>query len=199
MTNSAPSPTATEAESRLHRFLKGIPKTVALVDAAVAALSALLLPKVLIPTNLDALGASVGVLVILCLFVTVRYSQAVHHNLAKLILVAGLALLGLVSLHVTAVCTVPGYGGVEKAPHYLVGFTLTPEGQSAATQLGSKSCTDLISGAGASRIPVMWGRSYTIGALLYVVTYGAFLVGAVLAFGGAVLGRTASAIGKQGS
>ncbi len=176
----------------LRSLLRRVPKTVALLDAAVAAMSGLVLPKRLIPENLDVLGPIVSLLIVVAFLMTLAYATGLQKRAKTFTLAALVALLALLAIQLTAVCPVTNYGPDRGTHSFLVGFSLSEAGRANRDALHATSCSELIQGAGDGRIRQMWNGS-TVLSFAYALSYAAFVLGVVLALGGSDLaGRARS-------
>lgn len=178
----------------LRAMLRRLPKTVAALDAAIAAMSGLLLPGRLIPDNVDVIGPVVSLLVVVAFLMSVAFSESLRRQLKTVALGTLLALLLLLAIQLTTVCTVGNYGPKGDKHRLLTGFTLTNVGRAYVERLGTSSCAELIQGAGADRVSVMWGRSHVVAAFLYALSYSGFVLGVVLGLGGSELAKRPPAV-----
>lgn len=179
----------TQPRRSLREVARRVPVTLAVIDVAVAAMTATLVRKELIPDNLEVLGVIAALLILTSFVVTVAFQDALQRWLRPLSLAATAGLLLLLVLHTRFVHTVPGYGPDTAEHDFLVGYRYTPQGEEWIRRLGPKSISEYIADIGADRIPQIWGTSYTVASLTYSFTYLAFVLALALALGGTELGR----------
>lgn len=160
---------------------------VVLIDGALAGLSATLIRDRLIPENVDVIG-TVAVLIILVGFIaTIAYQARLKEWLKPLVILITASLLALLVVQASFVHEVAPYGADAGSHRFLVGFRLTPSGQTWADSIGLRSTSEFIGGIGADRISTAWGWSFTMLQVLYAISYLSLVLGVVLAIGGALL------------
>lgn len=167
-------------------LLDAIPKTAAAVGAAIAALSATLIKQELIPENLGIIGVTASLLVVLAvIFGTVR-QQALERRTASLVTIATLCLVVLIVVQLTWVVTADPYGPDKGAHKFLIGSSLTADGEQMRTAVGGLRGGAFVSAIGHEEIPVAYGASFALLAGAYTVAYFGFLVGVILALVGLI-------------
>lgn len=167
----------------LRSHLEEVPKTVVLLDAAVAALSATLLPERMIPENLDVIGPTASLLVLVAFLITVAHPEALRRRARLLAGGSLVALLLLLALQLGVVVPVSPYGPDAGTHRFLVGFGHSEQGARWAEQLGTASASEYVAAIGDDRIPAAWGGSYLAAAGLYAFGYMAFVLGVALTVG----------------
>lgn len=164
--------------------LASFPKKLAAMTAAIAAVSALVFPETLIPSNLVVLGPAGSVLII----ITFLAAWAMHGDLLRhrrrLFMIASIlcvAALGyLVVLNSDLVVYVDAMGDPPESHRFLVGRSLTQRGREWDRMAGSPSRAGLIKIIGEDRIEDAWGRSLTRAKTEYVIAYAVLAIGVVL-------------------
>jgi hypothetical protein len=167
----------------LRGLLSHIPKSVVVLDAAVAALSATLIRDRLIPENVDVIGTIGALLIVVAFIVTIAYQSRLRRWLPRLALTAVAMLIILLLLQITVVETVGPYGPDEGRHRFLVGFSYSEQGRMWKKNQPAQSVSEYISYIGDDRIPLAWGPSYTVAAALYSLSYFGFILAVVLALG----------------
>lgn len=167
----------------LRSHLRQIPATVALLDAAVAALSATLLPARLIPENLDVIGPTASLLVLVAFLITLAYPAGLRRRVRLLAGGSLAALLLLLALQLALVVPVSPYGPDAGTHRFLVGWTYSGQGREWVEALGPMSASEYVAAIGDDRIRAVWGGSYLQAAGLYAFSYMAFVLGVALTLG----------------
>jgi len=167
-------------------LLDAIPKTAAAVGAVIAALSATLIKQELIPENLAILGVSASLLVVLAVIFGTVKQEALERRAATLAAVATLCLVVLIVVQLTWVVTADPYGPDNGAHKFLIGSSLTDDGQQMRTAVGGLRGGAFVSAIGHQEIPVAYGASFAVLAGAYTVAYFGFLVGVILALIGLI-------------
>jgi hypothetical protein len=168
----------------LKDLTESFPAKVAVISAAVAAVSGLVFPAILLPDNLPALGAT-GSLVILIVFLMVwAWERPLRRSRRSLFLVVGALCLGalwiVVRLNTEVVEDIDAIGDPPQPARYLVGAELTPTGKAWMDSLGGPSRSLFIKRIGPSNIGVAWGASYARSRLRYTAAYLIMAAGVVL-------------------
>lgn len=153
------------------------------IDAALAALSATLIRQRLIPENLDALGSVAALVIVAGFLVTAVYQPQLKRHSRAMVTIGLAALAGVLLVQLAFVVPVAPYGADAGRHLFLVGFSLTGQGDQWARTLGHESLPALVRDIGADHIPDAWGRSYLVNAIAYSLCYLVFLVTTVAAIG----------------
>lgn len=169
-------------------LLRGMKVLFGLLTAAMAVLSQTLIRDDLIPEQIKFVGSIGALFILVALLVTLGYHPKLRKRLAVWIGIALVALVALVLLQVRYVATLENFGSPPGTYKYLVGFSLTPEGNRMRDVLGrNKSETEFVAEMGVDRIPVAYGLSYYTNATIYSISYLAFAFSFVLALGSLII------------
>lgn len=171
-----------------NQFLAGLKVLFGAITVTMAALSQTLIRTELIPEQIKFVGSIGAFFIIIALLFTLGYHQQLRTRLAIWLGTALFVLLVLVIFQVRYVVTLGSYGGSSTSQNYLVGFSLTDEGNQMREALGrNKSESEFIEEMGVDRIPVAYGSSYYIIAALYSISYIVFVFVTVLALGSVII------------
>ena len=172
------SPTAT---LRRIKWIKGLFGALCL---ACAALSAKLLPDRLIPQQLGVITTIGGLLILLCLVISLVYWSSLHRHLRTSIIISLLGIILLFYLQIFFVATVENYGNPPATHHFLVGYELTDYGRSLRNELSPVPLAEeeYIREIGYDQIPLMYGNSYYVIVVAYSAVYLVFIPSVIFVF-----------------
>lgn len=155
-----------------------------------AVLSATLIKDRLIPYQLEVIG-TVGVLfIIVALLFTLVFWSKLHRVLTYFVVATFVLLALLTFLQIRYVVSVnigrEDERGNVPEHHFLIGYQLTEEGKREREEsLGpNQSEKYYIENGGYDLIPVWYGQSYTVMAVIYTLVYILFVTCMVITMGG---------------
>lgn len=159
---------ASARSKRIDAALEKLSKFTKAVDVGASAAGALIAYKYLVPEQLPFLGGGAFLIAGLGVVASWLGQSWLRRHSGKIVLMAAVCLLALLSLNVWAVQEVQ----YERLPaaHLLIGTQLTSYGDSTAMRIGSSSPSDIIREAGKDQIPLLWG-DYHLFAFLYVLCF----------------------------
>jgi len=152
-------------------IVAGLPVAKAAI-AGVLAIAPLLLPDRLIPAQVDALRTIAPLAVLIAVFVGWVYLRRLEKSRGIFIALAGLALLAVTVVQLLYVETFVGIGDPPQTEYHLIGYAISPEGQTMLRQAGLENAPRHVAlGAmGPSAIPALYGSSYSVIVMIYAVT-----------------------------
>ena len=182
-----------DAITSQNKILGGMKGLHAGLSGLAAYLSSTLIKERLIPEQLGVIGTVGTFFILVALLLTLAYWSKLHKALTPFVIVTCIALLALTFMQLNYVVAAnvgqPDEKGVAPEHHFLIGYELTDYGNKRGELLGqNKSEKEYIETGGYDLIPLWYGNSYKVMAVLYTSAYMLFVVGVVVV-GGALLRR----------
>lgn len=162
-----------------------LPKVTTVIGVAVASLSPFLLPDRLVPAQLDVLRPATSLLIFVAIVMSWTFQPRLRHWLGPLAIAATVAVLALLALQILLVTRVDEYGEPPETHYFLTGYRITPAGTEMLERVGATTVSraEQIRRAGDDNIPVIFGGSYRIAALLYTLAVVMFVLSATMTLG----------------
>jgi hypothetical protein len=158
------------------------------IGGAVTAIASTLMPEHFLPANLQVLRPASGLIVFFAILLVWSLQHRVSPTRTVAVVIAsGVALLLLLLLyHYFSVAVVVGQPEVNRT--YLIGFALTPHGRDVQLRCGTDaSLEELVGCAGPHLISEMWGSSFDLVAVVFILSYFVMLAGLAGAIAAAVI------------
>ncbi len=162
-----------------------LPKFTTAIGAAVASLSLFLLPDRLVPAQLDVLRPATSLLIFVAIVMSWIFQPRLRRWLGRLAITATVAVLALLALQILLVTRVDQYGEPPETHYFLTGYRITPVGTEMLERVGATTVSraEQIRRTGDDNIPVIFGGSYRIAALLYTLAVVTFVLSATMTLG----------------
>lgn len=165
-------------------FLRSVKFLFVGLTSALAVLSSTLIRDSLIPYQLNVIGTISGFMIIVGLIIALVYQSKLNEYIRSFLIICCTSLILLLFFQINYVVTLENYGNPPATYRFIIGCKLTEKGKEWVRDLGTGSSEVAIGNVGYKRIPVMYGTSYYVMAILYSIIYILFVLGIVLTLGG---------------
>lgn len=180
--------------SRFRNYFNSFPVLVGCISAALAAISGLVFPDILVPANLTALSGLGALLILISLVIVWIFQKFLVQKkflVSAIAVILCLVALGfLIQINLRVIIPVDGIGNPPQDKSYLIGTELTEQGKEWHDKLGNPSISNFIKEIGPDNIPQAWGESYHKKSLQYTVSYLILAGGVVFLMGSGLINIT---------